>query len=189
MVKDMRRTKLFLPLALVSLAACQDASVPAANSGDIAYDAALMAAREAAEAGKPRAPISIEYEVVGNAVIGQPVLINVVVKSAQGPVDLSYAITDGSALMFQPGQVERVQIPDPSSGSRQQMAVVPQREGRVYVNVSAEVQTPGGSMIRSMAIPIRVGKAPEQATVPGEVMEAPDGETVISMPAEESNER
>lgn len=172
-------------LATVTLAACGDASVPTVNE-EAAGDEAQVAA---ADSGKPRAPISIDYEVVGNAIVGQPVLINVDVKSSQGPVELSYAITDNSAVMFQPGQVERIQIPDPSSGSQQQLAVVPQREGRVYVNVSAEVQTPGGSMIRSMAIPIKVGKAPEQATVPGEVMDAPDGETVISMPAEEDSER
>ena len=71
----------------------------------------------------------------------------------------------------------------------QQVGVVPQREGRVYLNVSAEVDTPGGIKIRSMAIPIRVGKAPEAATPHGEVMQAPDGETVISMPAEEPPRR
>lgn len=172
-------------LATVTLTACGDASVPTVNEGAVVEEAQVAAA----DSGKPRAPISIEYEIIGNAIVGQPILINVAVISSQGPVELSYAINDKSAVMFQSGQVERMQIPDPSSGSTQQLAVVPQREGRVYVNVSAEVQTPGGSMIRSLAIPIKVGEAPEQATAPGEVKEAPDGETVISMPAEEDSER
>lgn len=137
--------------------------------------------------GKPTAPISMKYEVMGKPIVGQPVLINVVVSSAQGPVNVQYSIPDRSALAFQQGQVERVEIADPSSGSVQQLSIIPQREGRVYVNVSAEVQTPGGSMIRSMAIPVKVGSAPEQPTINGELKEGPDGETVISMPARQSN--
>ena len=66
------------------------------------------------------------------------------------------------------------------------MTVIPQREGRLYVNVSAEVQTPGGMMIKSMAIPIQVGNAPKKPQINGELVEGPDGETVISMPAKEN---
>jgi hypothetical protein len=137
--------------------------------------------------GKPTAPISIKYDVVGNPIVGQPVLVNIEVRSAQGPVTVHYSITDTSALMLQEGQVERLEIADPSSGNVQQLSVIPQREGRVYVNVSAEVETPGGSMIRSMAVPIKVGAAPEQPTINGELKEGPDGETVISMPAQQTN--
>lgn len=136
--------------------------------------------------GKPTAPISMEYEIVGNPIVGAPVLINVTVHSDQGPVTVQYNIMDPSALMFQQGQVERWQIPDPAADNVQQLSVIPQREGRLYINVSAEVMTPTGSMIRSMAIPIKVGNAPRQATVNGELKEGPDGETVISMPAEQS---
>ena len=84
-------------------------------------------------------------------------------------------------------RLERLEIADPSSGAVQQLSVVPQREGRLYVNVSAEVMTPSGSMIRSMAIPIKVGAAPVQATPNGEVVEGVDGETVISLPAQQDS--
>lgn len=142
---------------------------------------------DGASPGKPQAPISMSYEIVGNPIVGNPVLVNVSVSSAEGPVNVHYSITDRSALMFQDGQVERLEIADPSSGAVQQLSVVPLREGRLYVNVSAEVQTPGGSMIRSMAIPIKVGAAPAEAPSPDNVVEGPDGEAVISMPAQESN--
>jgi hypothetical protein len=73
----------------------------------------------------------------------------------------------------------------------QQVAVVPQREGRLYINVSAEVETAGGTIIKSMAIPIQVGNAPvqpqlKQPQLNGELKEGPDGETVISMPAQQN---
>ena len=66
------------------------------------------------------------------------------------------------------------------------MTVVPQREGRMHVNVSPDVQTDSGMMIKSMAIPVRVGDAPATPTINGELVEGPDGETVISMPAQEN---
>ena len=129
----------------------------------------------------------MRYEIMSNPVVGQPVLINVVVSSQEGPVPVYYSITDRSALIFQDGQVERLSIVDPSSDVARQLTVVPQREGRLYVNVSAEVQTPGGSMIRSMAVPIKVGGAPVESTPNGEVVEGPNGEAIISLPAQESN--
>jgi hypothetical protein len=69
----------------------------------------------------------------------------------------------------------------------QQLSVIPQREGRVYVNVSAEIPTVDGLNIRSMSIPIQVGSAPEQPADNGEMVEGPGGEVVNSLPAQESN--
>lgn len=183
--------KTFLPLVAVSLAmaACgqseetsmQEPVTPEPVAGKPLPNV------DGASPGKPQAPISMSYEIVGNPIVGNPVLVNVSVHSAEGPVNVHYSITDRSALMFQDGQVERLEIADPSSGAVQQLSVIPQREGRLYVNVSAEVQTPGGAMIRSMAIPIKVGAAPADAQGPENVVEGPDGEAVISMPAKESN--
>ena len=138
--------------------------------------------------GKPSAPISIDYEVLGKPIVGLPVAINVQVSATQdvGPIAVTYSINDTSALLFQEGQVERLEISDLSEVSIQQVAVVPQREGRLYLNVSAEVQTAGGSMIKSMAIPIQVGSAPKQPQINGELKEGPDGEIVISMPARQN---
>ena len=151
----MKRTKTFFVAVLVAssgLVGCdsggesgQPAKAPETVTGK---PTPAVADAGRASPGKPTAPISISYEVVGNPIIGQPVLINVKVRSEEGPVSVQYGITDLSALMFQPGQVEGYQIPDPTLDTAQQLSVIPQREGRVYVNVSAEVQTPNGQMIR-----------------------------------------
>ena len=182
-------TDLLLIAATIVLVACQKSEETAAPDLEAAAAAAGKPVPDmsGASPGKPSAPISMSYQIMSNPLVGQPVLINVVVSSPEGPVNVHYGITDRSALMFQDGQVERLEIVDPSSGVSRQLSVIPQREGRLYVNVSAEVQTPGGSMIRSMAIPIKVGAAPAQATPNGERVEGPDGEAVISMPAKESN--
>jgi len=176
---------LFISITCVSLVACSDES-PA--SGSTTKPAAAVASNRSRSPGKPSAPISLEYEVLGRPIVGLPVAINVRINAAQdaGPVAVQYSINDTSALRFQEGQVERLRIVDPADDSMQQVAVIPQREGRLYVNVSAEVETPGGTLIKSMAIPIQVGSAPQQPTINGELQEGPDGETVISMPAVEN---
>ncbi len=55
--------------------------------------------------GKPSAPISMQYEILGNPIVGQPVAINVQVRSTSGsqPVTVQYSINDSSALVFQAG--------------------------------------------------------------------------------------
>lgn len=188
----MKRNKTFsvaLLIAATSLLACQgeSESVQPVQSAPQVADGKSAPANDGASPGKPMAPISMSYEVIGNPIVGAPALVNVKVTSAAGPVSVQYNIVDTSALRFQQGQVERWQITDSTSDESQQIAVIPQREGRLYLNVSAEVETPGGTMIRSMAIPIKVGNAPAEATINGELKEGPGGETVISMPAQESN--
>ena len=182
---------------LLSLGACNEESKESASTESAP---AVVASKPAATAiatgagstspGKPSAPISMQYEILGNPIVGQPVAINVQVRSTSGsqPVTVRYSINDSSALVFQAGQVERLQYTANAekTDSQQQLAVIPQREGRLYVNVSAEIQTPDGSMIKSMAIPIQVGSAPEKPEINGELVEGPDGETVISMPAKEN---
>jgi len=187
----MKSTIVLIPLlaATILLTACQkdkQAAMQQPLTADAAADKPLPNPGGTSP-GKPQAPISMRYEIVGNPVVGQPVQINVMVSSPEGPVEVLYSITDRSALVFQDGQVERIEIVDPSSDAGRQLSVIPQREGRLYVNVSAQVQTPSGPMIRSMSIPIKVGAAPAKPTPNGEVVEGPDGEAVISMPAKETN--
>ena len=180
---------------LLSLGACNEgsdnsASVESTPAAVTSKPAATASESRSASPGKPSAPISMKYEILGNPVVGQPVAINVEVRSTSGnhPVTVKYSINDSSALVFQAGQVERLQTTANAekSASQQQLAVIPQREGRLYVNVSAEIQTADGLMIKSMAIPIQVGSAPEKSEINGELVEGPDGETVISMPAKEN---
>ena len=189
-----QRMKRFLPnnilliaIAMFSLAGCSDESGSKATVS-AARPAPAVESTTATSPGKPSAPITIEYEILGKPIVGLPVAINITVRATRdlGPVVVSYSINDASALLFQDGQIERMEVRDFSELDMQQVTVIPQREGRLYINVSAEVQTPGGSMIKSMAIPIRVGSAPVLRQINGELKEGPDGETVISMPAQQN---
>lgn len=187
MIRIRENMLLLTVIAALSIAGCGDES-GSSGSASTGKPATNVGNGGSTSPGKPSLPISIDYEVLGKAIVGLPVAINVTVRATQdtGPISVQYSIHDASAMRFQEGQVERRQYRSRSELDMQQVAVVPQREGRLYVNVSVEVQTPGGSMIKSMAIPIQVGNAPVQPQINGELKEGPDGETVISMPAQEN---
>ena len=118
--------------------------------GDSAPDPASTAtagkpAPEAARTVKPMGPVQISYRIVGTPIIGQPVAIDLEVQSVQGPqaITLSYRINDATALQFpeaQPAEVSTAARTD-EGPSQHQVRVIPLREGRLYLNVSADVET------------------------------------------------
>jgi len=138
--------------------------------------------------GKPSAPIDIDYEIMGTPVIGVPLSINVKVSSAlDQPITVNYRINDTTSLMFTGAQSERVSLVPVGDDtfSAEQVTVIPQREGRLFLNVSAEIETELGMMAKVMAIPIQVGGFRPTPQVNGELTTGDDGEALISMPAKE----
>ena len=115
-------------------------------------------------AARPEGTIDFRYEILGNPVVGQPVAVNLFVTSAV-PVTLDYRIVDTSSMTFPESQALQVAVTPPPAGgeSRQQITVVPQREGRLFLNVSGTVDAEDGAQIRAASIPIQVSAAPEGA--------------------------
>jgi hypothetical protein len=180
-------------LAALAFAACQEANEGAGVSADttVAPEAAPQGPVADADvsAGKPTAPIAIDYTVIGAPIVGQPVSINLEVSSMLPgrAVTLNYRINDPRNLSFPQAQAQRVALGvlGDSDRAAQQVTVVPQREGRLYLNVSAEVETEEGVLLKSIAIPIQVGAAPRELQTNGEVGEDAQGEAIVSMPADE----
>ena len=180
----------------LGLAACQSGNDEVAGSDSTnAKTATAVHSKPAAPAdaarrspGKPSAPINIDYEIMGTPVIGVPLSINVTVTSTLGqPITVNYRINDTTSLMFTGAQSERVSlIPlGDETFSAEQVTVIPQREGRLYLNVSAEIETEIGMMAKVMAIPIQVGSFRATPQVNGELITGDDGEALLSMPAKE----
>lgn len=138
--------------------------------------------------GKRSAPISFRYEIEGTPIVGQPVAIKIMITSSvtDAPVSVFYRVQDASSMLFPESQTQRRVFAAENRDElrSQQVTVVPQREGRLYLNVSAEVETANGMMIKTISIPIQVGSAPPELEVNGKLVETADGEVVISMPAE-----
>lgn len=175
---------------LPAFAACQPER---GDSGEAAINENAPPADAIAESsvqGKPTAPIDIEYNVIGSAIVGQPVNIEIEVSSSvrDRSIALEYRIGDPRDLSLAEAQPRRVSlgaIGDAPSAKRQ-VIVVPKREGRMYLNVSAEIETEEGSLIKAIAIPVQVGAAREERETNGERKEDADGEPVMSLPAEEN---
>lgn len=156
---------------------------PAAAKADAYLD-------EQASPGKPGAPITIAYKVLGSAIVGQPVPIELEISSSitDRPIEVSYHIDDSASMLFPESQAQRMEVRmtrDDGPAARQ-VTVVPQREGRLYLNILAEVETSDGMMIKTMAVPISVGAGADTPDVNGELVEGADGEVVLSLPAEEN---
>lgn len=176
-------------LVLVALAGCQSEQNAPEHSSPAAAGSGQTPAPLPTSPGKLSAPITIDYEIMGNPVVGQPVGVNVQVSSSLNdrPITLNYRFSEAGSMTFPESQVESAALlPIADNGIRsQQVTLVPQREGRLYLVVSAEIETDNGAMIKSISIPIQVGRAPFTPTTNGELVEGTDGEIGVSMPARE----
>ena len=182
----MNRTTLIL-LALSMLAACGNGadtgSTQAADQDNKTGDVSAMTA-------KPQGPVSIDYRIIGTPILGQPLAIDLEVTSTIGPqaITLSYRVNDSTAMEFMESQPAETTIaPSSDEGpSLQQVRLVPLREGRLFLNVSASVEIDGGTVSTSMAIPIVVGTAVRQIEENGVITTDENGNPIHALPASEN---
>ncbi len=181
----MNRLQITIIAALaLGLAAC----------GDVATDSTPQASTAnpapAGLAAKPQNPVVIDYRVIGTPIVGQPLAIDIEVRSLLGPqqITLQYRINDSTAMQLteaQPAQVSIAPVAD-NAPSVQQVRLVPLREGRLFLNVAASIEVEGGQISSAMAIPVQVGAAPRQPEANGTLTTDENGEAVHSLPAREN---
>jgi hypothetical protein len=132
--------------------------------------------------GKADSPYRIGYRIVGTPIVGSPIVVDLEVHSLLGPrpVNLDYRINDASSMMFSESQPASIQMKMAANESsvKQQITVIPQREGRFYLNVSASYETAGGTQSTVMAIPIQVGTGGRELQEHGTVELDENGEAV-----------
>ncbi|HSM29319.1 MAG TPA: hypothetical protein VK854_01340 [Woeseiaceae bacterium] len=188
----MKRTMIVLTATLVGtlLAACGgEQQAPVAEQGGAAETpvAVLTPDEKYSVTGKPQGPVRIDYRIIGTPVVGQPVTVDLTVKSNVGntPVTLSYGTNDSTAMTFPETQQRMVSLAfiDDERTAGQQVTLVPAREGRLFLNVTAHVQTDTGSLQTVIAVPIQVGAAPRELQENGVVTTDENGELIREMPA------
>jgi hypothetical protein len=186
--------QLFSLIAAITLAAgCGNGSVDKGSSEIAATaDAAATSAKTGdgyADTSKPQPPVTISYQIIGTPIVGQPLAIDLQVQSRLGPQEivLSYRINDTTAMQFMEAQPARVTIAPTNAvePSLQQIRVVPLREGRLFLNVSASVMGEEALLSSVTAIPIQVGAAPRVIQENGELGTDENGELIRSLPATE----
>ena len=190
---SMNRVKTFLAAVLAGamVTACGGGEQPApvAEQGASAETpvAVLTPEDKYSIIGKPQGPVRIDYRIIGTPVVGQPVTIDLTVKSNVGeePVTLSFGSNDSTAMTFPESQQRMVSLAfvDDERIAGQQVTVIPAREGRLFLNVTAHLQTETGSLQTVTAVPIQVGSAPRELQQNGVVTTDQNGELIREMPA------
>jgi hypothetical protein len=162
---------------------------PAAEQGAAAETpiAVLTPDEKHSITGKPQGPVRIDYRIIGTPVVGQPVTVDLDVRSNVGdaPITLSYGTNDSTAMSFPESQQRMVSLAfvDDERTAGQQVTLVPAREGRLFLNVTAHLQTDTGSLQTVTAVPIQVGAAPRELQENGVVTIDENGELIREMPA------
>lgn len=122
---------------------------------------------------KPGAPYSISYRIVGTAIIGSPLTIDLAIKSMAGPapLNLAYRINDATSMVFAESQPSEIRMEAAANDDefKQQVTIIPQREGRFYLNVSASYEAEDGTMSTVVAIPVQVGSGSREMQEHGEL--------------------
>ena len=131
---------------------------------------------------KPGSPYSISYRIIGTPIVGSPVVVDLKVATslAPRPVNLSYRINDATSMTFaesQPASV-RLDFADNEKSLQQRVTVIPQREGRFYLNVGVSFEDETGTTSTVTAVPIQVGTGTRELQEHGRVETDEKGESV-----------
>jgi len=191
MVMIMKRAKNWtvVAAATLGLVACGEAEVEQAEAENAAAsvspkDASRTDSNEEWDGSfvKPGSPYGISYRIVGTPVVGSPLTIELRIASQHGvqPLLLDYRVRDASSLVFADSQPASVRM-EPAANEtdfRQQVTIVPQREGRFYLNVSASYESEEGTASTVTAIPIQVGAGTRMLQDNGELQVDENGEAI-----------
>jgi len=177
-----------LLITTLVLAACGGEQSEPVASLELEEKAPAVAAKPSDEpryegtVAKPGAPYSISYRIVGTAIVGSPLTIDLVIRSTFGPapLDLAYRINDASALVLAESQPAKLRMEAAANDDqfKQQVTVIPQREGRFYLNVSASLESDDGTMSTVVAIPVQVGSGTREMQEHGELGVDENDETI-----------
>ena len=171
----------------LALAAC-GADTKAPDSDVVAEKDAVAESVARTPGSSPGTMFDLAYDVVGTPIVGSPVSIDLVINSALGDeeVEVAYQIPDPSALIMddaQPRMLRRA----PLAGERlirERVTVVPQREGRLFINIRATRAAGDGSNSTMISIPIHVGNVDTSLIEQGELETNDEGETTRVLTSE-----
>lgn len=131
---------------------------------------------------KVGSPFSISYRIIGTPVVGSPVAVELQVTSAleTHSAEISFSIPDDSSMIFHKAQpltvaADFVARKEPLD---ERVTVVPMREGRIYLNVTASVDAADGRTMTTMAVPIQVGQGGRSLEEQGELATDEEGEAI-----------
>lgn len=134
------------------------------------------------EVAKIGAPFRVKYRLIGTPIVGAPLSIDLRVTSSLNPgaVAFSYRVPDETSMRLHQAQPADLitEFADNDDFVDQRITIVPQREGRLFVNVSVGIDTETGRDSTTIAIPIQVGQGGRELEEHGELAKDEDGESI-----------
>jgi hypothetical protein len=184
----MSQKKVFVLVVALLAGACSDSGEENASENmaespaTTAPEAGSKPGRSDGQTIKLKGPVSISYKIIGAPIIGQAVAVDLQIVSNVGAqaITLTYRVNDTTAMQFPEAQPPSVSMAatDSAEPQTQQVRIVPLREGRLFLNVSASIETDGGTISTVTAIPIQVGSAVRQPQEDGTVTTDENGEAI-----------
>ena len=184
----MSQKKVFVLVVALLAGACSDSGeenaseIVAESPATTAPEAGSKPGRSDGQTIKLQGPVSISYKIIGAPIVGQAVAVDLQIVSNVGAqaITLTYRVNDTTAMQFPEAQPPSVSMAatDSAEPQTQQVRIIPLREGRLFLNVSASVETDGGTISTVTAIPIQVGPAARQQQENGTVTTDENGEAI-----------
>ena len=77
-------------------------------------------------------------------------------------MDLEFRVPEANSITFPEAQPQSVQVVSLAGAELrpQTVNVIPQRDGRVFLTVTARLETDKGAVRKSMSVPLQVARAP-----------------------------
>ncbi len=192
MVISMKTLRILSLFAVFALAGCgQEEAAPAGDAAVVdktAIEKKKPMALWDGMVAKPGAPFRVSYRLIGTPIVGAPLSIDLRVTSPLAPdaVALSYRIADETAMTLHEAQPADLvaEFADNEDFVDQRITIVPQREGRLFLNVVAAIDTETGRASTTIAIPVQVGQGTREMEEHGELATDEDGESIRILTSE-----
>jgi hypothetical protein len=169
-------------LSVLAFWVAASAQVSTAATADATAGKATLAASKARKNGFTPLPskkggsgVAMAYRIEGTPAVGNPLTIRLSMASS---ADAQVTLRAGEGLtLSNPDQVLSALA---GQGAEHSVIVVPQAQGRYYLNVFSVA----GGRGSAMSIPVQVGKGTVQLKSADNVQVLPSGERIISVPAQ-----
>ena len=173
----------FFTAGVLMVSACTDSH----TSGGAAKPTIVARTAERQRSAPTRARrsgITIHYRFMQEpARVGEPLFVYIRFGSTteKAPMEVYYRIDSDGGMVLGSGQPEQLQLKADEEGAypEQRVVVLPQQEGRFYLQVSVGLQLSTGLQMRPLSIPIQVGVRDIESVAPVSRL----GEQGISLPA------
>jgi len=133
--------------------------------------------------GAARSPFEVDYQIIGTPIVGNPVTVQMRLVSMwePRPIHLELNINDASSMSFAEAQPQTIDLEFAANENTllQRVSIIPQKEGRIYLNVTASFKTADGTVSTITAIPIHVGKVSTSPIDHGEIQVTEDDEVRV----------